>query len=77
MQLSITQATRCNLMVANYVLFTFHISSTPIWRLRYLASRESSIVIRFEEYNLYRPGFMCFHLVPQLPKLVTIVANFL
>ena len=36
---------RCNRIFANYLfLLTFHINSTPTWRLGNFASREGSIV---------------------------------
>ena len=58
-------------MVANYVLLTFHISSTTIWRLG-----KHLVIIRPEEYNVNCPGVMSFHLVPHLLKSVAIVAKF-
>ena len=65
------QVIRCNRMVANSVLLTFHVNSTPIWRFGNLASRESSI-----EYNLDLYGGMRLNSVPHLPRFVVMDAKF-
>ena len=70
-QLFVVQAIGCNQMVANYVLLTFHINSTPIWRLG-----KHLLIIRPYEYNNYLPAVMSFHLVHDLPRLVAMVANY-
>ena len=64
------QVTHCNRMVANSVLL-FCIYSAPIWRIWM-----HLLIIRPCEYSLGLPGVMSYHLVPHMPRLVTMVAIF-